>query len=326
MENNNKELEARMAATIGVEVGPQRSWDPVNLPMIRHWCQAMGDDNPMYTNLEYAEQSDQGSIIAPPTMIQAWTMKGVTETPAPGSVPRTEEQPYVLDMLDEAGYVSVVAVNCDQEYFSYVKPGDDISHTMTIESISELKQTALGEGYFVTELWTFINQDNEKVAEMRFRLLKFKAPQQAQRPASADSQSNKPKAPQRPRPGLNRDNAFFWEGLKQGKLLIQRCTSCQTLRHPPSPMCPSCQSLEKDVVEASGKGVVHSFVNLHHPALPAFDDPNPIALVELEEGTRLIAGLINIEPEDVRIGIPVKAEITQCDDELTLALFSPVTE
>ena len=91
-------------------------------------------------------------------------------------------------------------------------------------------------------------------------------------------------------------------------------------------MCPSCQSPDKDAIEASGRGVIHSFVNLHHPALPAFDDPNSIALVELEEGARLVAGLINIEPEDVRIGMPVKAEITQCDEELTLALFSPVAE
>ncbi|MFK0574127.1 hypothetical protein [Endozoicomonas sp.] len=59
-QDNNKELDARMVTIIGVEVGPQRSWDSVNLPMIRHWCQAMGDENPMYTNPEYAQQSEQG--------------------------------------------------------------------------------------------------------------------------------------------------------------------------------------------------------------------------------------------------------------------------
>lgn len=323
-EQSDKDLEARMRETIGIEVGPQRSWDPVNMPMIRHWCDAMGDENPIYTDPEFAAQSQHGSVVAPPTMVQAWTMRGYTGKDAPGTVARRADQPYVLHMLDEAGYISVVAVNCDQEYFRYLKPGDDISHTMMIESISEQKQTALGVGYFVTELWTFRDQDDEKVAEMRFRLLKFKPPKQANKPVAAAS--SKPKAPQRPRPGINRDNAFFWEGLKEGKLLIQRCQSCQTLRHPPSPMCPNCQSLERDTVVASGKGVIHSFVNLHHPALPAFDEPNPIALVELEEGTRIVAGLVGIEPEDVKIGMPVQAEITACDDELTLALFRPVEE
>ena len=321
-QNNNKELEARMAQTIGVRVGPHKSWDPVNQPMIRHWSQAMGDNNPMYTDQEFAAQSDEGSTIAPPTMLQAWTMRGVTGQHAPGTRERTEEQPYVLDILDEYGFMGVVAVNCDQEYFRNLKPGDDISHYMEIESISEKKDTALGTGYFVTELWTFVDQNEEKVGEMRFRLLKFIPPKREN--TAPDTSASKPKKAVRPRPGINRDNRFFWEGLKEGKLLIQRCVSCETLRHPPSPMCPSCRSLERDAVEASGKGVIHSFVNLHHPALPAFDEPNPIALVELEEGTRLVAGLVGIEPEDVKIGLPVQAEITQCDEELTLALFRPV--
>ncbi len=321
-QNNNKELEALMAETLGVRVGPHKSWDPVNQPMIRHWAQAMGDQNPMYTDPEYAANSSEGSTIAPPTMLQAWTMRGVTGQHAPGTRERTAEQPYVLDILDEYGFVGVVAVNCDQEYFRTLKPGDDISHYMEIESISEKKDTALGTGYFVTELWTFVDQNEEKVGEMRFRLLKFIPPKSDNKPQS--SGSSKPKKAVRPRPGINRDNRFFWEGLKEGKLLIQRCKSCETLRHPPSPMCPSCRSLERDAVEASGNGVIHSFVNLHHPALPAFDEPNPIALVELEEGTRLVAGLVGIEPEDVKIGMAVKAEITQCDEELTLALFRPV--
>ncbi len=328
-DQNNKELEALMAETVGIKVGPHRSWDAVNQPMIRHWAEAMGDKNPRYTDPEFASSTEEGSIIAPPTMLQAWTMRGASWKHAPGTQERTADQPYVLDILDEHGYIGVVAVNCDQEYFRNLVPGDDISHYMEIESISEQKQTGLGVGYFVTELWIFVDQNEEKVGEMRFRLLKFlppkRAPKAAAKPAAeADS---KPKKALRPRPGMNKDTRFFWQGLKEGKLLIQRCTSCKTLRHPPSPMCPSCRSLERDAVEASGKGVIHSYVNVHHPDLPAFDaSPNPVALVELEEGTRLVAGLIGIEPEDVRIGLPVQAEITQCDDELALALFRPLSE
>ncbi|GAA4883449.1 bifunctional MaoC family dehydratase N-terminal/OB-fold nucleic acid binding domain-containing protein [Ferrimonas pelagia] len=321
-QEQQQELEARMAATVGVTVGPQRSWDPINVPMIRQWCQAMGDDNPLYNDAAYARSQGFADIVAPPTMLQAWTMKGYTDQQALGSVLRTSDQPYVLDILDEYGYVSVVAVNCDQNYFRHLHPGDDIKHTNTIESVSELKHTALGEGYFVTELWHFTDQHDAPVGEMRFRLLKFKAPQRqatnADKPASGSSRKV-----QRPQPGINRDNRFFWQGLSQGKLLIQRCTSCDTLRHPPAPMCPSCRSLQHDAIEASGKGVVHSFVNLHHPALPAFDEPNPIALVELEEGTRLVAQLIDIEPQDVTIGLPVEVQITEFDGDQSLALFKP---
>ncbi|NIB45181.1 hypothetical protein HBA55_36745, partial [Pseudomaricurvus alkylphenolicus] len=108
--------------------------------------------------------------------------------------------------------------------------------------------------------------------------------QQSPQQPSTDAQKtkNKPQSRKalRPRPGINRDNAFFWEGVSQGKLLIQRCTSCQSLRHPLGPMFPQCQSLEWDTVESSGKGEIYSFVNLHHPQVPPFDSPNPIVLVE----------------------------------------------
>ncbi|HEY9036872.1 MAG TPA: DNA-binding protein, partial [Pseudomonadales bacterium] len=66
--------------------------------------------------------------------------------------------------------------NCEQTYFKNAHLGDAIYNTKQLESVSDQKQTALGEGYFITELWTFFNQHDEKVAEMRFRLLKFKAP------------------------------------------------------------------------------------------------------------------------------------------------------
>ena len=87
-------------------------------------------------------------------------------------------------------------------------------------------------------------------------------------------------------------------------------------------MCPACNSLEWDTKTSSGKGTIYSYVNLHHPQVPPFDSPNPVALVELEEGTRLIGGLVGIKPKDVKIGLPVSVEITT-EDDLTLALFRP---
>ena len=69
---DQQQLESRLAAITGVIVGPMNGWDAVNQPMIRQWCDAMGDDNPLYTDTAFAASSQYGEIIAPPTMIQAW--------------------------------------------------------------------------------------------------------------------------------------------------------------------------------------------------------------------------------------------------------------
>ena len=88
-------------------------------------------------------------------------------------------------------------------------------------------------------------------------------------------------------------------------------------------MCPECRSLDWDAVRAGGRGVVHSFAVPHHPPLPGFPDRYVVALVDLEEGTRLVTNLVDVAPEDVRIGMPVELRITRVDDELTLPLFGP---
>jgi uncharacterized OB-fold protein len=129
--------------------------------------------------------------------------------------------------------------------------------------------------------------------------------------------------PLRPRPALTQDNAFFFAGARQGRLLIQRCGSCGTLRHPPRPACVVCRSFEWDTVEATGRGTVYSYVVVHHPQVPAFDYPLPIAVVELEEGTRLVADLVGVATQDVTIGMPVVVDFVAVDEELTLPMFRP---
>ena len=122
------------------------------------------------------------------------------------------------------------------------------------------------------------------------------------------------------------DNVFWFDAAREGRLLIQRCADCGTLRHPPGPCCPECQSFEWDTVEASGRGTLYSYVVAHHPRHPAFDFPLLVALVELEEGTRLITNLTGIAPEDVVIGMPLEVSWHDADSELTLPLFRPVTD
>ena len=97
-------------------------------------------------------------------------------------------------------------------------------------------------------------------------------------------------------PTTTPDTKFFWDALKEGKLLIQRCAGCATLRHPPRPMCPRCNSLAWDTIESSGRGVVYSFVLPRHPPWPWFDGTYIVALVELEEGTRIVSNLCDVDP------------------------------
>ena len=123
--------------------------------------------------------------------------------------------------------------------------------------------------------------------------------------------------------GVNRDTQFYTDGLRNGQLLIQHCKNCDKLQHPPGPCCKHCQSFEWDTVAASGKGKLASFVKMHHPDLPGFEKPNPVGLIELEEGTRLVAQLIKFKPEQIKVGTEVRLIIEKCDDELTLPFFYP---
>lgn len=127
----------------------------------------------------------------------------------------------------------------------------------------------------------------------------------------------------RPRTVVNADNAFFWEGVAAGQLLVQRCSSCQALRHPPRPMCGACRSTDWDTVEASGDGEVFSFVVHHHPPLPGVTPPHVVATIALAEGTRFVAELVDVAPGDVAIGMPVELAFLEVDEELTLPVFRP---
>lgn len=127
-------------------------------------------------------------------------------------------------------------------------------------------------------------------------------------------------------PTISADTQFFWNGLKENKLLIQRCSGCGQLRHPPRPMCPHCRSLEWDTVESSGRGTVYSYVMPHQPRFPFFDYPYVVALVDLEEGIRLLSNLTDIDPADVSTGMPVEIYYQRFDGpdgDLVLHQFRP---
>lgn len=292
---------------------------PINDAMIHHWCDALGDRNACYLDPHFADTSIHEGIVAPPTMLQAWTMPGLRPSTRPDE--STENTPHagksVLQVLDEAGFTSVVATNCEQEYFRYLKPGDRITHDVEIESVSSEKKTGLGIGHFVTQLYKYHDAKGELVGQMRFRLLKF-------RPPTPDRPVVGPRIPGgRPRPSLNQDVSFFWEGAAKGQLLIQRCIDCRALRHPPGPGCPSCSSMNWEASAMSGSGEIYSFVRHHHPTIPPFEAGHPVILVQLDEGPRLISELVENDTQEteIEIGMRVEVQFDEVEDGFIMPRF-----
>jgi uncharacterized protein len=127
----------------------------------------------------------------------------------------------------------------------------------------------------------------------------------------------------RPRPVVTPDTAFYWAGAREHVLLIQRCTGCSELRHPPTPMCPHCGSLGWDTVTASGSGSLLSYTVVHAPSVAPFQVPYVVGLIQLAEGTRVVAELTEVIPADVAIGMPLTLDFIEPDPDLTLPVFRP---
>jgi hypothetical protein len=276
------------------ETDPRLARDPVNQPMINNWLEAIGETDPRFTKGE-----------APPAMAQVWTMYGLDPRR-----PARDPLHGTMAVLDETGYTSVLGTNSDQTYRRHLRVGEQVSVTTRLESVVGPKQTGVGEGYFVTTRSTW-RVGEEEVGSMSFRVLKF-------RPGTGRPSVDRSRTV---RPVVNRDNAFFFEGTRLGELRIRRCNSCGTLRHPPGPVCPSCHGTDQGHVVASGRGTVHSWVVHHAPQLPGKRLPLTIALVELEEGVRMVGAL---QGDAAEIGMPVEVAYDEIDDELTLAAWRPV--
>jgi uncharacterized OB-fold protein len=276
---------------------PRLARDPVNQPMIRNWLEAIGDPG-----------TPEGSRTAPPAMIQVWTMPGLHGA-------RADDDPLaaMTALLDEAGYPAIVATNCDQAYHRYVRLGEQLAVSTRLVDVTGPKRTALGEGWFVTtrSTWT---AGGEPVATMDFRVLKYQ-PAARMTPQGGAIPSAPPGVM---RPVVSPDTEFFWAGTAAGELRVQRCGGCGALRHPPGPRCLSCGAMTAGYVVAAGTGEVYSYVVHHHPPVPGKKLPVVIALVQLPEGVRMTGELLGAGPDEVRIGLPVRAEFVRIDDELTL--------
>ena len=127
------------------------------------------------------------------------------------------------------------------------------------------------------------------------------------------------------RPDITPLEAPFWEALRRHELVVQQCASCGRLRFVPTELCPHCYSAAATWHPVSGRGTVATYTVVHRAPTPAYQAETPYALayVELEEGPRMPARLVDVDPAKVEIGMAVEVVFDDVDDDLTLYKFRP---
>lgn len=129
-----------------------------------------------------------------------------------------------------------------------------------------------------------------------------------------------PKTLPRPTP----ETQHYWEGARNGQLLLQQCAACEHIYFPPRPFCPECASREVEVIKACGKAVLYSYV-INHRLPKWIDEPYAIAVVELEEGPRMMTNLVEVAqtPEALVLDMPLEVVFDAVSDDITLPKFRP---
>jgi acyl dehydratase len=178
------------SALTGERTGPYCSFNPVSRVQIWQWCSAMGDRNPLYLDDDYRRRLNGEQAIAPPAMMQMWTMPDINGTHAPGTVQSPNER--VFQVLETYGFPGIVAVSYDITFHRLLVEGDRAHHYSTIASISPLKQTALGEGYFVTEHAEFLDQDATSFADALITYFVYRPKSADANPAQAQQEAPPP--------------------------------------------------------------------------------------------------------------------------------------
>jgi len=131
----------------------------------------------------------------------------------------------------------------------------------------------------------------------------------------------------RPLPQPDEWSKGFWDACNAGRLEMQRCKSCTRFRFYPRPLCPRCRSLEWEYAPVSGRGTIYSWVVVHPPVMPAFQDRVPLAvvLVELDEDPelRLVGNLVDCPLERIEFGMPVAVTFEKVAEDVTLPQWRP---
>ncbi len=131
--------------------------------------------------------------------------------------------------------------------------------------------------------------------------------------------------PQKPVPRPYQDSKPYWDAAKENRLLLQRCRDCNRFQFFPRGVCSHCLGSALDWAESSGRGVVHTFTIANRAPHPGFADNLPcvIAIIELQEGVRMMSNIVNCKPETVRIDMPVKVVFEAAGPDIVLPMFAP---
>src|SRR5713226_4123333 len=129
----------------------------------------------------------------------------------------------------------------------------------------------------------------------------------------------------KPLPVVTDESRPFWEGCRQGKLLLQYCDQCRRHQFYPRLYCMQCGSTSLSWIEASGRGVIYSYTIIHQNKSPEFaqDTPYNVAIVQLEEGPRMMSNIVDISPAELRIDLPVTIIFDAVTDSISLPRFKP---
>ena len=130
--------------------------------------------------------------------------------------------------------------------------------------------------------------------------------------------------PSRSKPVPTPETRHFWDGTREHRLLLQQCEACSHAYFPPRPFCPRCSGRSVRLLEASGRATLYSYVIGQRPA-PGFEPPYSIAVVQLEEGPRMMSNIVDCPqtPQALVLDMPLEVTWLVLDDEITLALFRP---
>ena len=129
----------------------------------------------------------------------------------------------------------------------------------------------------------------------------------------------------KPLPTVSGETKPFWDACRRGQLLIQKCDRCDEFQFYPRGICANCWSEDIKWITASGKGTVWTYTVTYQNRTPGFaeDVPYVLALVELEEGVRMFTNIIECQPRDVSIGMPVEVTFVQANNQISVPYFKP---
>jgi uncharacterized protein len=132
---------------------------------------------------------------------------------------------------------------------------------------------------------------------------------------------------ERPRPLADHVSRIFWDGLREGELRYQGCTECGTVQFYPRAICTGC-GVEPEWRVASGRGTVHTFTVIRQHGTPPFKEQTPyvVAMIDVEPGFRIMGNVVDVAPDDVEIGLPVRVRFTEVDEDLTLPVWAPADD